>query len=75
MTVNNGLTRRRFIKKAAVSTAAVSAVFPSIIPSTALGAYGSEAPGNRITLGFIGMGGQGRFLLKKFLAKKDAHIS
>ena len=44
-------TRREFLKSAAVGGAALA--LPTIVPSTALG---RNAPGNRITVGLIGMG-------------------
>ncbi|MCP4644583.1 MAG: Gfo/Idh/MocA family oxidoreductase [bacterium] len=52
-------TRRDFLRKGAAATAAAVA-FPYIIPSSALGADGAVAASNRITLGFIGVGKQGR---------------
>jgi predicted dehydrogenase len=44
-------TRREFLKSAAVTGTAF--VLPAIVPSTVLG---RNAPGNRITMGLIGMG-------------------
>jgi len=55
------ITRRSFLRKstrlgrAAIGTAA----FPYFVPSSALGKRGTDAPSNRITMGFIGLGGQG----------------
>lgn len=49
------LSRRAFLKRTAAA-----AVFPAIIPSSALGADGFTAPSNRITLGLIGVGKQMR---------------
>lgn len=68
------VTRRNFLKTAAVNTALGAAVIPSIIPAAVLGQDGAVSPGNRITLGFIGTGGQGRFLIGKFLGIKDAQV-
>ena len=48
-------TRRDFMRMAS-ATAAGAAVAPSIIPSSAFGAAGTTAPGDRITVGMIGMG-------------------
>jgi hypothetical protein len=48
------LTRRFFLKGMAAAAAA-----PYIIPGSALGAEGRPAPSNRITMGFVGVGGQG----------------
>ncbi len=61
-------TRRGFLKKAAGVAA-----FPYIAPSSALGKAGSVAPSNRITIGFIGVGGHGRAVnLTNFLGNADA---
>jgi len=64
------ISRRSFLK----TSAAAATAFPAIIPSTALGRDGVEAPSDRITLGSIGTGGQGTFLLGKFLERTDAQI-
>jgi predicted dehydrogenase len=45
------LTRREFLKSAAVASATLA--LPTIVPSTV---FGRNAPGNRITMGLIGMG-------------------
>ena len=45
------LTRREFLKSAAVAGAALA--LPTIVPATV---FGRNAPGNRITMGLIGMG-------------------
>jgi predicted dehydrogenase len=59
--------RRTFIKGAGAMLA-----FPTIIPSRVLG---DNAPSKQITLGFIGMGGQGIGVnLKMFLREKDARV-
>jgi len=44
-------TRREFLKRAALSGAALA--LPTIVPSTV---FGQNAPSNRITMGLIGMG-------------------
>lgn len=61
--------RREFIRSAGI--AATAGLFPTIIPARVLGA---EAPSKKITLGFIGMGGQGMGMnLATFLGLKDCH--
>jgi predicted dehydrogenase len=45
------LTRREFLKSAALASATLA--LPTIVPSTV---FGRSAPGNRITMGLIGMG-------------------
>jgi predicted dehydrogenase len=56
-----GASRRAFLKQAVVSAAAV----PFILPARLWAA--ETAPSSRLTMGFIGMGTQGRFLLGGFL--------
>ena len=47
--------------------------FPYLVPSSALGKAGGVAASNRITVGFIGVGGHGRGMnLRSFLANADA---
>lgn len=53
------LSRRSFLKSAAIATA------PMILPSRIL--FGATTPSNRITTGHIGVGGQGGGLLGGFL--------
>ena len=62
-------TRRSFIKQAA-SVAGMSA----IAPASVLGKNGSVAPGNRITVGGIGLGPRGRQVLAAFLSQPDVHF-
>lgn len=62
------INRRRFLKTGGSVAAAISA--PIILPSSV---FGQNAPSNRITLGFIGMGGQGTGRnLGTFLQEEDA---
>ena len=60
-------TRRRFLQ----ATAAIAA--PAIVPSSVLG-RGQTSPGNRITIGVIGLGGMGTGNLKNFLGLDDAQV-
>ncbi len=62
---SNGMGRRGFLRRG--GTALAAAVFPSIIPATALGREGILAPGDRINLGFIGMGKMAKGHLGSFL--------
>ena len=48
------VTRRLFLKGVAAAATA-----PYIIPASALGGEGRPAPSDRITMGFVGVGGQG----------------
>ena len=66
------VNRRQFLRKAAgVSAGAVS--FPYLVRSSVLGKASSVAPSERITIGFIGVGGHGRAVnLTNFLGNADA---
>jgi predicted dehydrogenase len=63
-------TRRQFLKRA-TATAALAAAGPTIIPISALGADNKPAPSNRITMGFIGVGGQGTYDMGNLLGHKE----
>ena len=66
------ITRRALLRKAA-GVAGATVAFPYVIPSSALGTSDSVAASNRITVGFIGVGGHGRSVnLKNFLGNADA---
>lgn len=67
------LNRRNFLKNA-VSTAAGAISLPYIIPSSVLGADGRAAAGNQITIGCIGVGGQGTGDMLGFLGQPDAQV-
>jgi predicted dehydrogenase len=67
-----GLTRRNFLKTSAAAAAAVG--FPTVIPASALGLDGHTAPSNRITIGCVGVGGQGTSNMRAFLAQPDACV-
>lgn len=69
----NKLSRRDFIRKTTAATAGVVA-FPMIAPSSVFGADGNVAPSNRIAMGCIGVGGQGRGNLGGFLGNKNMHF-
>jgi predicted dehydrogenase len=63
------VSRRRFLQAAAAAVAG-----PYIIPASALGQAGNVAPGNRITLGCIGLNGMGTGDMRAFLGCKDAQV-
>jgi len=65
------VNRRQFLKTAG-STAAAAICFPQIVPSSVLAA--ETSPGNRITLGFIGTGMQGRDLEEGFLKERGTQV-
>ena len=60
-------SRRRFLGNTAGLMAA-----PLIIPASALGAGGTTAPSERITLGAIGLGGRARGVLRSLTAGREA---
>lgn len=61
--------RRRFLYHALTVSAA-----PCLIPASALGASGRTAASERIVMGCIGMGGQGRGDMGGFLGFKDVQV-
>ncbi len=67
--MNTKTTRRKFLQGALAL-----AVAPTYIPASALGAENRPAPGNRIVMGCIGMGGQGRGDMGGFLGFKEVQV-
>jgi hypothetical protein len=63
---SNKLTRRQFLGR----TSAAAAIAAPLIVSSRL--FGADAPSNRVTLGHIGVGGQGSGLLGGFLGLPQA---
>jgi len=72
MKQKSSISRRRFLKGTAA--AGITAAFPSIIPASALGRLGKVAPSNRIVMGCIGVGSQGRGNMNAFLDKKEVQV-
>jgi predicted dehydrogenase len=71
------LTRRGFLgRTAGAATGAMVAAmgFPTIIPSSAMGADGTVAPSNRVVVGFIGVGPQGQGVMANYLRRKDCQV-
>lgn len=64
-----GISRRRFIAAAGFALA-----MPTFIPARALGRNGETAPSNRINLGIIGCGNQGKNNTENFLRLKDCQV-
>ena len=58
------LNRRQFL-----SGLMASVVIPRIITSSALGRTGSLTPGNRITMGAIGVGGRGKQVMRSLMGQ------
>ncbi len=62
-------SRRQFLRSAAGAVLA-----PVIVPARVLGGGGELAPSEKITLGLIGNGGRGEYLINWFLKEPDARI-
>ena len=60
--ITPNISRRRFLQQTSLAAAAVSA--PIVVPSRV---FGATAPSNRVTVGHVGVGGQGSGLLGGFL--------
>ncbi len=72
MMSKNKINRRQFLKRSlAVTTAAIAA--PTIVPSSVWS--GTIKPNDKITLGFIGLGKQGTYLLRGFLNTQGTHVA
>jgi predicted dehydrogenase len=67
---HKGINRRTFLKNATTTTLAL----PTLIRSSALGKAGSTAPSERVTMGFIGVGGMGTNDMRAFLAQSDVQV-
>ena len=67
------ITRRSFLKKSAgIGIGALG--FPYIVSSSALGQGENSAASERITLGFIGMGNRGYYLLRNIIPLKGTQV-
>ena len=67
------LSRRTFLIRAGACGAALAA--PLILPANVFGSGWRAAPGNRVTIGMIGVGGHGVAMnLRSFLANADAQV-
>jgi predicted dehydrogenase len=69
-TGTQGISRREFVRGAA----ALAAAGPLIVPRSALGDKDKAPAGERLTLGFIGVGKQNRSHLGHFLGQKDVQV-
>ena len=69
MNKRKAITRRGFLKRTA-ALAGGAAVFPAIIPGSALGVEGRPSPSNRVVMGSIGVGPQGSGVMGNFLTRQ-----
>lgn len=65
-------TRRRFLRT--LMAAPALRVVPALVPAVVLGQGQRPAPGNRIVLAAIGVGGRGTSNLDAFLAQPDCQV-
>jgi myo-inositol 2-dehydrogenase/D-chiro-inositol 1-dehydrogenase len=63
------VSRRQFLKGSAVAAAGV--LVPTILPASV---FGANAPSNRITIGFVGVGRMGSGDMRELLGFKEVHI-
>src|SRR5664279_1855071 len=66
-------TRREFVCRMAAG-AATAVAAPVILPSSAFGAAGQTAPGNRVAVGLIGMGKMMWGHLQGCLSREDIQV-
>jgi predicted dehydrogenase len=64
--------RRQFLRRSASTAAAISV--PYFVPASVLGLEDKPAPSDRIVMGWIGTGGQGRGLLGGFMGQPDVQV-
>jgi len=62
-------TRRAFLKTGGAILA------PTVLPASVFGRDGATAPGERIVMGMIGVGGQGSYHVRALSGNQDAHIA
>ena len=68
----NRSTRREFLKRASATAGALA--IPTIVPASALGRQGAVSPANRLTMGFIGVGGMGMANLNAFIGEPEVQV-
>jgi len=66
------INRRAFLRGLAAGGAALA--LPTIVPASVFGAEGRPAPSNRITMGCVGVGGQGSGNMGAFLGESDCQV-
>jgi len=66
-------SRRSFVKSAATTAAALS--FPTIIPRHVLGGANFVAPSDKVNVGIVGVGGQGRHNTLQLLQLDDVQVT
>src|SRR6267378_7769312 len=81
-TSNARINRRHFLHRSVLALGGAVAA-PALIPASALGRGGLRAPGDRINMGFVGLGGQGTghllggawtYVPGGYIARKDVQV-
>jgi len=65
-------SRRSFLQSTALALGTVA--FPSLVPAKALGRAGYTSPGEKITLGIVGIGPRCKRVLEGMLPQKDVQV-
>lgn len=82
MSIVHSISRRHFLRRGAGVLGAAIAV-PALVPASVLGRNGVMTPSERVTMGFIGVGGQGgghllggawTYLAGGYTARKDVQV-
>jgi myo-inositol 2-dehydrogenase/D-chiro-inositol 1-dehydrogenase len=68
---SNVITRRRFLRDTAAIASGAALLGPAIVPASV---FGAEAPSDRVTVGFIGVGRMGMGDLREVLGFKQARV-
>lgn len=71
--MNSLVTRRRFLASN-VGAALAASVFPAVLPMSVLGRGRTLGPNDRVNVGCIGVGPQGRGVMSGFLTQQDARV-
>src|SRR5215471_707051 len=71
---NLSIMKNRFTRRIFLKTGSASVLGAPLILSSTWSALGAKGPNDRITLGFIGTGAQGRGLLNNFLRQPDTRV-
>lgn len=73
LTSSAAVSRRSFLRKSA-AIGAIAVAGPAIVPASALGVDSRPAPSNRLTIGCIGIGNQGRGHFSNLLGNRDVQV-
>lgn len=73
-TKENAMLRKRMARRGFLKTSALALAAPTIIPASVLGKNGAVAPSEKITLGAVGIGPRGRYVLGCMLGEPDVQF-